>query len=1320
MPSPADLSRRRPRLVPPPKPEPSRGRGLAEREKERAQRALRALVADPATDLAALDGDEFSAALRCACEEGGDSPALVAEAERRIGSGLALPRDLHQVLIPAGMDPAAGKAWDRARTAAMAAIARQPHLAVEVLALEGQRPGVSGMRVTESEGTDGFTALASLERHGEPVEGRRCTAGSKKRARQEAALSLLSAVTGRPVPATEAPVVAAPASHTPGLSAPGMSAADLEAWLDYEITKPEPDGELARAVQAGRLSARALYLLLFAASPGGWTEQRAIAWDALTRSPLAAPGVLSMHTQARGLPPASYLEPAAHVAVAFLVTPDGPVVGEHAAAASQKPARAAAALTLIRDLAEPAGLAPAAPAVSRGGDNPVGTLNERAQTGVITGLGYETGGEGQAHQPLFTCTASCRHATGDYACTAEGRSKTEAKSAAAAGLLDQLAAAERSVVARLAQVRRDQALSDAGIFERLLRAGCAVEFAPRGGFRLGDSLTVPLAGWSLPLVPALPVLAALDSGTGTDNGAVLHPSAREWAVAARAALEAVAARRVYPAADDEGRDCWRIERGVHGPQAFLDSVADALLRPPGGRLVIGDLPYVGRPRLLSGDGTDWADRVADAVEGIQPASIVLRISPPAADGEPLRAELHAARLGRAEHRLLRRAARDWPPLSRVVADGVLSGTAAADLLGEAGRRLAAHAITVEWPADLVASPASGTGEGGLRRNAVVRSRASADGTFSVAGAAELTWRLELDGESLSAEEMAAVGAAVEGVLRLRGCWVVIGPQARQQETAITLTGAQSLAAALTGQVTVDGTAVPCTAAGHLADVAAALRGAGQDATAVEDLAIDGLKATLRGYQRQGVGWLRRLAGLGFGALLADDMGLGKTLTIIAFHLSSRGDGPALVVCPASLLANWEREFARFAPGVPVRRYHGAGRSLDALGDGEVVVTTYGTLLRDAERLAGVAWDLVVADEAQQVKNHRSQAARALRLLRPVMRVAVTGTPVENSLSELWAILDWANPGLLGSLAAFRERYGRAAERAAGPGDDEVAAEAARRLGRLIAPFVLRRRKTDPGIVPELPEKMVSDRYVQLGSEQAALYQAAVSRLIGTVTASSGIGRRGQVMRLLQSLRQICNSPAHFLRESAEGWDADAQAARSGKLAALEELLKSVTAAGEAALIFTSYVSMGHLLQAHLAARGITAGFLHGAVPVGRRQQVVDAFQTGSGDALILSVRAAGTGLTLTRAGHVIHFDRPWNPAVEDQATDRAHRIGASRLVEVHHLITEGTVEDRIAELLARKRGLADAVLASGEVALTDLSDGELRALVSLGKDQGGA
>jgi superfamily II DNA or RNA helicase len=1321
IPSPADLARVR---LPPAPPQPSRGRRLAEIEKERAQHALRSLVAGPGTDFAALDAGEFSAALRCACQDGTVNPALIADAGRRLAGGAAASRDLQQVLFAA-----AGDAWRDARHAAMAAVARHPHLAVEIINLEVQRLGVPPVRVTESAGEGGFTARASLARDGVTVEGQPCFDTSKKRASQQAAVSLLAGLTGIPVPAS------ARGGTASMPAAAAASATDLEAWLDHMVSRPEPGPELAGQLEAGRLTIRSLYLLLFEAGPRGWARHRADAWDALVAAPAQAPGVLSLHTQARSWPPAAYAELGERTAVAYVTTPHGPVAGEPAVAAGIRAARAAAALALVRDLA-PAVTSDGAADVPAPGGNPVGLLNERAQIGVIADLTYTHDATGPAHRPVFTCTASCVHAASAYASSAEATSKNEAKSAAAAGLLEQVLAAERTHVARLARARREQARSPEGIFTRLVRAGWPVDFTGRG-FRISGHLPEPLAGGELPVLSALPVLAALGGAAlggaalgGAALGGPVHASARTWASAARTALEAVAARRVYPALDAGGQDCWRLAQdGLPDPEiaAFFDTVADTLLRPPGARLVIGNLPYAGRARLLGPEAADWADRAAEAAEGTVAARLVIRLSPPGGDGLPLGAQLRTVparrmspsggetpggdALGRAEERLLRRATRDWPPLERVRRDGTLSGAEAGQLLGPAGERLAALGITAEWPAGLV------TGSG-LQAQIIITSRApSGPGGFSLTGAAELAWQLSLGGSPLTDEETEAAAGAVEGVLKIRGRWVVVDAETQRlarDRHAGRLTGAQALGAALTGQVTVGGRDVACSGTGRLAELVATLRDAGSgpdDSTAVPD----GLKTILREYQRRAVQWLARTTSAGFGALLADDMGLGKTLTVIAYRVSRGDGGPSLVVCPASLVVNWEREFARFAPGVTVRRYHATGRSLDGLAPGEVVVTTYGTLLRDAGLLAGVPWDLVVADEAQQIKNHRSQAARALRLLRPAARVAVTGTPVENSLSELWAILDWTNPGLFGSLPVFRERFGRAAEREAA----EAAADrdAARRLGRLIAPFVMRRRKTDPDIAPELPDKVVSDRYTELSREQAALYHAATAEALGRIAASDGLARRGQVLRLLQSLRQICNSPAHYLRESPDGWDAAAQAARSGKLGVLEELMETVVLSGDAALIFTGYVSMGRLIQAHLAALGIRAAFLHGGVPVSARQDIVDRFQSGDGDALVLSVRAAGTGLNLTRAGHVIHFDRPWNPAVEDQATDRAHRIGQHRLVEVHHLIAEGTVEDRIAGLLARKRELTEAVLAGGELALTELSDSELSALVRLGADR---
>jgi superfamily II DNA or RNA helicase len=1344
IPSPTELARIR-RL--PTSPQPLRGRRLAEAEKERALRTVRALVADRAADFAALDADEFSAALRCACQDGTVNAALIADAERRCAGGTAASRDLHQVLFTTPR--AAGNGWERARGAAMAAAALRPHLAVEVVHLEIQRLGTPPLRVIESAAEGGFTARASLHRDGVAVEGQPCFDTSKKRAAQGAVVSLLAMLARVDVPVASGPTIpsgagagssqasdrqslagATTSGGTPSVT-PVLSPTDLEAWLDHLVSRPEPDPELAAQLDAGRLTVRSLYLLLFEARPRGWARHRAAAWEALVAAPSRAPGILSMHTQARSWPQAGYLERGERTAVAFVTTPDGPIVGEPGVATGIRAARASAALALVRDLAPPVA-GGNAQAMPKPGGHPVALLNERAQVGAIAELTFAQEATGPAHRPVFTCTATCIHATALYADSAEAASKNEAKAAAAAGLLEQVLAAEQAHLSLLARARRDQVRSPEGIFARLLRSGLPVDFTG-AHFRIRGELPDPLVGCALPLPSALPVLVALDGPTPDGH---IDPSARAWASAAKVALEAVAARLVYPALDADGRDCWRIATAdlTAAPDpaiaGFLDAVANWLLRPPGARLVIGDLPYAGRPRLLDPKAADWADRAADAAEAPAAARLVIRLSPPNGDGRPLRAHVStngadAARppggpaagstlLDRTHQRLLRAACREWLPLERVRRDGTLGGAEAAQLLGPVGDRLATLGIRVEWPADLVT--ASGLGSsGGLTSQLGVVSRALGDrGSVFPTGVADLTWQLSLNGDPLTDEETTAAADAVEGVLQLRGRWVVIDAQTRRiagERHAGRLTGAQALGATLTGQVTVDGRQVACSGTGQLVDLVATLRAARCDPPTVF-VAPDGLNATLRTYQRTAVHWLDRITAAGFGALLADDMGLGKTLTVIAYRLVRQDAGPSLVVCPASLAANWEREFARFAPGVAVRRYHALGRHLDGLVPGEVVVTTYGTLLRDADGLADVPWDLVVADEAQQVKNHRAQAAQALRRLPPRARVAVTGTPVENSLSELWAILDWTNPGLFGPLTAFRERFGRAAEREAV--DAATDGDAALRLGRLIAPFVLRRRKTDPDIAPELPDKAINNRYVGLSREQAGLYQAATTQALHRITASSGLDRRGQVLRLLHSLRQICNSPAHYLHESPDGWDAPCQANRSGKLQALDELMEDIVLAEDAALIFTGYVSMGHLIRAHLAAHGIDADFLHGGVPIAARQEVVDRFQSGDGDALILSVRAAGTGLNLTRAGHVIHFDRPWNPAVEDQATDRAHRLGQHRLVEVHHLISEGTVEDRIAELLTRKRALTEAVLSSRETALTELSDGELAALVCLG------
>jgi SNF2 family DNA or RNA helicase len=472
---------------------------------------------------------------------------------------------------------------------------------------------------------------------------------------------------------------------------------------------------------------------------------------------------------------------------------------------------------------------------------------------------------------------------------------------------------------------------------------------------------------------------------------------------------------------------------------------------------------------------------------------------------------------------------------------------------------------------------------------------------------------------------------------------------------------------------------------------------------------------LRDYQRDGLDWLAGLTGLGLGACLADDMGLGKTVTLIALHLhraetlppGHAGLGPTLVVCPASLLGNWEAEIARFAPGVACRRFHGGTRSLQGLETG-FVLTTYGTMRVSAEALGGVAWGMVVADEAQHVKNPRSSTARALRTIDADARVALTGTPVENELTELWAILDWAIPGLLGSRNAFRKAWAQPIESGVDPA-------VARRFADLVGPFLLRRRKSDPGIAPELPAKTETDHPLGLTREQAVLYETFVRDTMERIERSDELVRRGLVLALLTGLKQICNHPAQFLKQAGGRLQG-----RSEKLDLVDELLATVLAEGGAALVFTQYVAMARLLEQHLTRAGVAVQLLHGGTPVREREAMVARFQAvpegEPAPVFLLSLKAGGTGLNLTRADHVVHFDRWWNPAVEEQATDRAYRIGQTKPVQVHRLITRGTIEERIGELLARKRSVADAVLSGGEAALTELSDRELRDLVSLRPD----
>ena len=591
------------------------------------------------------------------------------------------------------------------------------------------------------------------------------------------------------------------------------------------------------------------------------------------------------------------------------------------------------------------------------------------------------------------------------------------------------------------------------------------------------------------------------------------------------------------------------------------------------------------------------------------------------------------------------------------------------------------------------------------------------GGVSLATMLELNLEVALGDQVMTAQELEALAQLKTPLVRLRGQWVELNASEiraaldfwnRKEETTLKDVIRLAVGAGETpGGFDVDGVA----ASGWVDDLLGQLTGRAE----FQELETpDGFCGTLRPYQQRGYSWLAFLRSWGLGACLADDMGLGKTVQTLAAIQQDRREGveePTLLVCPTSVLNNWRKEAARFTPDLSLMVHHGPSRRRDAefveaARQHAIVVSSYGVLARDVRFMAEVPWRGIVLDEAQNIKNPATRQARAARSLGADYRVALTGTPVENHVGDLWSVMQFLNPGLLGTEGEFKRNYfiPIQAER------DEGAAQ---RLQRATGPFILRRLKTDRSIITDLPDKMETKEFCPLTREQATLYEAVLREAEQALEEAEGIGRQGTILGTLTKLKQVCNHPRQLLGDNS------AIAGRSGKLARLQDMLEEIIAVGDRALVFSQFAEMGDILQRHIQDTfGKEALFLHGGVSRRQRDRMVERFQdTRNGPPVfILSLRAGGTGLNLTAANHVFHYDRWWNPAVENQATDRAFRIGQTSNVQVHKFMCAGTLEERIDLMIEAKQANAERVVGAGEGWLTKLSNDELRDVLSLNSE----
>jgi SNF2 family DNA or RNA helicase len=723
------------------------------------------------------------------------------------------------------------------------------------------------------------------------------------------------------------------------------------------------------------------------------------------------------------------------------------------------------------------------------------------------------------------------------------------------------------------------------------------------------------------------------------------------------------------AAGAESPDTWRVEfslQSAEDPSLMLPA-ADVWAGAGYGWLAGGALPHAGHPEeeLLAGLGT--AARLFPALDG------ALREAAPA--------------------------------------QVALDTAGALDFLRETGPLLSAAGFGVLMP-DWARKARLGL-KLTTRSSSSGSSASGRPSQFGLQDLVSFRYDLALGDDVLEPEELAALAQLKVPLVRVRGQWVELND--RHLKAALkflaanppgTMTAAEAIGAAIgTDRAPRELPLTEVDADGWLGDL---LSGQADERLALAETP-EGFRGTLRPYQQRGLSWLSFLGRLGVGAVLADDMGLGKTVQLLALLWAERiKGGSTLLICPMSLTGNWQREAERFTPELTVHVHHGADRLAGtelttALTTADLVITTYQTAARDLAALSAVRWSRVVCDEAQAIKNHLSQQAKAVGSLPSDTRIALTGTPVENQLSELWSIMQFANPGLLGGQKEFRERYAVPIER---HGSEEATGE----LRRITQPFVLRRLKTDKSIISDLPDKQEMKVWCTLTQEQASLYAATVSDMLSRIDdASSDISRRGLVLATMAKLKQVCNHPAHLLGDGSR------LPGRSGKLARLEELCEEIVADGDKALCFTQYAEFGRMLQPYLAARtGCPVLFLHGGTSKKQRDALVARFQEADEPVLfLLSLKAGGTGLNLTAANHVIHVDRWWNPAVEDQATDRAFRIGQRRDVQVRKFVCVGTLEEKIDAMIEQKKALAEQIVGTGESWLTGLSTAALREVLTL-------